>query len=482
MRMRRRRFLGGAAATAAGLMLGRLTQGAADPPTKVRPNVLVLTTDQQHAGMMSCAGNRWLKTPAMDGLAATGTRFDLACSANPVCLPQRTSWMTGHYPSRFGIEHNGQKGPVPPEVLAKSLGRLFRDAGYECVYGGKTHWPAGMTHATLGFENFTGDQRDGLADRCAAFLRRKHDKPFLLFASFINPHDICYMAIRAYAASQRPASGPARSRGMPRPLVEALKLPDRVSREAFFAEHCPPLPDNFDIPADEPPGVLASDGRGFRVWARANWTAEDWRLHRWAYARLTERVDGQIARVLAALRAAALEESTVVAFASDHGDMDAAHRLEHKSVFYEESARVPLIVSLKGVTQAGTVDREHLVSAGCDLLPTLCDYAGIAPPAGLPGRSVRALAEGKPAANWRDALVIETSGGRCLRTARHKYCVYAGSGPREQLMDLKADPGELKDLVGDPGAKQVLHRHRKLLRDWVANAADKLGAAACAGS
>ena len=68
------------------------------------------------------------------------------------------------------------------------------------------------------------------------------------------------------------------------------------------------------------------------------------------------------------------------------------------------------------------------------------------------------------------------SGGRCLRTALHKYCVYAGSGPREQLIDLKADPGEMKNFAGDPGAKQVLDRHRKLLRDWLATAPDKPGA------
>ena len=116
-----------------------------------------------------------------------------------------------------------------------------------------------------------------------------------------------------------------------------------------------------------------------------NWSVEQWRLHRWAYCRLTERVDREIGQVLQALREAGLEEKTLVVLTSDHGDMDGSHRLEHKSMFFEEAARVPFIVSLKGVTKPGLVDNQHLVSSGLDLIPTLCDFAGIKPPAGAAG-------------------------------------------------------------------------------------------------
>ena len=120
-------------------------------------------------------------------------------------------------------------------------------------------------------------------------------------------------------------------------------------------------------------------------------------MHRWAYYRLTEQVDRQMGQVLQALREAGLEEKTLVVLTSDHGDMDGSHRLEHKSMFFEEAARVPFIVSLRGVTKPGLVDNQHLVSSGLDLIPTLCDFAGLKPPAVPRGCSVRALAEGRAA-------------------------------------------------------------------------------------
>ena len=74
--------------------------------TPQHPNILVITTDQQNASMMSCAGNRWLKTPAMDAIASQGVRFTCAYSTNPVCIPSRFSLQTGHYPSEIGMRDN----------------------------------------------------------------------------------------------------------------------------------------------------------------------------------------------------------------------------------------------------------------------------------------------------------------------------------------------------------------------------------------
>jgi arylsulfatase A-like enzyme len=202
------------------------------------------------------------------------------------------------------------------------------------------------------------------------------------------------------------------------------------------------------------------------VHAREKWTDEQWRLHRWAYARLTEKVDEDIGRVLSVLRETGLDENTVVVFTSDHGDMDAAHRLEHKSVCYEEAVRVPLIVSWKGVTSPGLVDRTHLVSTGLDLIPTLCDFVGIATPAPLKGQSVRAWAEGRSAPAGREMLVVENGCSRMVRTARYKYIVYASGLRREQLIDLQADPGEMNNLASDPSAASVLIDHRRRLKVW----------------
>lgn len=435
-----------------------------------RPNVLLIITDQQHAGMMSCADNAWLKTPAMDALAARGVRFERAYCGNPVCVPSRFSMMTGVLPSRIGMDRNGPPAfPVTEEILQHSLGHVFREAGYAPVYGGKVHLPGtkGKGIAAYGFDVLTGDERDELARKCGVFFRQNHDKPFLLVASFINPHDICYMAIDAFTqANSRPLMYPKSERER-ECLAEALRLPTGVSREAFFANVCPPLPDNFEIPPREPAAVRDTDWRGFRPYVQEHWSEEDWRLHRWAYARLTERVDAQIGQVLSSLRESGLDKNTVVVFTSDHGDMDAAHRLEHKSMPYEEAARVPLIISPPGASEQGHVDKTHLVSTGLDLIPTLCDFAGIEIPPPLAGRSVKPLVN---AANethrWRDHLVVENERSRVLISARHKYAVYDQGEPREMLIDLKADPGEMNNLATDSQHAKILAQHRAFLRRW----------------
>ena len=463
--MNRREFLGAAGVAAA--VLPRVGRGSAAP--KRKPNVLYIITDQQHSGMMSCAGNPHLRTPALDSLMTTGMRFDLAYCANPVSLPSRTAMMTGHMPSRVNVKANrcGRNATVTEAMLEQSIGGLFRKAGYEMAYGGKTHMPKGMSPETMGFDFICKDQRDKLADDCAAFLKRKHSRPFLLVASFINPHDICYMAL---------GNMDLNGGGRPQPLVDALRMPKGVSREAFFRTHCPPLPPNFEPQPQEP--EIVETGlfkRTFKKKARDSWSPEQWRAHRWAYCRLTEKVDAQVAVILRALREAGLEDDTLVIFSSDHGDMDAAHRLEHKTMLYDEAARVPLIVSYPGRTKAGLVDREHLVSSGLDLLPTLCDFAGITPPAGLPGRSIRALTEGRTVDAWPDQVVVESEFGRMVRTARYKYSIYESGRHREQLIDMQADPGEMTNLAGKKELNAVLTAHRQRLARWVQANNDRIG-------
>ena len=143
-------------------------------------------------------------------------------------------------------------------------------------------------------------------------------------------------------------------------------------------------------------------------------------------------------------------------------------------MLYEEAQRVPLVVSWKGVTRPGLVDTEHLVSTGLDLIPTLCDFAGIPVPKELPGRSVRSLAEGRKPQAWRDFLAAEGNHSRALRTARFKYTVYDVGERREMLVDLEKDPGEMKNLAGDAAFREVLEDHRKRLRQWMEESRDNL--------
>jgi len=475
--MKRRQFITSAASAAMGLVMGCQPRAADSPKPGKRPNVLFIITDQQHAGMMSCMGNKWLKTPAVDSLAACGIRFERAYACNPVCAPNRFSIQTGLMPSAVGMGRNEHAAGVveTDEMMAQTLGRLFQNAGYETAYGGKVHLPPKMNNVeNIGYRYLTNDKRQGLAETCAKFIKGHHSRPFFLFASFINPHDICYMAINDFNRSK--GKGPIDnldSRICEQVLDRARNSGDI---DAFVKKNCPPLPVNHHVPGNEPQCITEKylNARAFRAYARKNWTENQWRLHRWLYCRLTEIVDSQIKTVLDALRQAGLEDNTLIVFTSDHGDMDSAHKMEHKSVLYEEALRIPLIIRYKGRIAKGLVDDTHLVSNGLDVLPTLCDYAGIEPPVGLHGASLRPLAEGKLAKNWRDFVVFESQNGRGVRTQRYKYCIYDSGEHREQLIDLKSDPGEMNNLAELEDYKQVLEKHRQLLHRWIETTGDKI--------
>ena len=436
---------------------------AAGTPAK-RPNVVFIITDQQSGDAMSCRmGKQSINTPAMDRLAQTGMLFTRAYSSNPLCMPYRASVFTGRYPHETGVTRNaGPKGGLDPKEFI-SLGTYFRNAGYEAAYSGKWHlcYDRRDTKAH-GFEivssRIKGDHDAGVTDGAAKFLARPHDKPFLLVASFLNPHNIREWARRLAGRQQVLTCGEI---GEPPPL-----------------DQLPPPPANLAPPQNEPDGMTLMR-QAYQVQSGpfpvGKFTADDWRIHRWGYYRMIEKVDAEIGKVLAALRAAGLEDNTLIVFTADHGDCAGAHRFNQKTVFYEESARVPLIIACKGKTIVGTTDK--LVNTGIDLLPTMLDFAGLEVRKGLPGRSLMPLAFGKPAAAWRDHVVVENDmaqageidgltpqmEGRMVRTERYKYCVYSRGNQRESLVDLQTDPGEMVDLARDPKYREVLLQHRELL-------------------
>lgn len=447
-----------------------------------RPNILFIMTDQQSAHMMSCTGNTWLETPALDGLAASGLRFERAYATNPVCVPSRFSLQTGRMPSSIGMRWN-EELPVPDAILRQSLGSVFQSAGYESVYGGKVHLPGALKNVEMnGYRVLTRDERQGLSDACVEFLKGPHERPFFLFASFVNPHDICFLAINdALRAMGRMPDDNIGSR-----TCEAVA--DEVrARGPGLRDDLPPLPANHAVCEAEPEAISTEylphvyHGVSYRRHAREEWNGTDWRVFRQVYRRLTEIVDAQIGQVLDAVREADLEEDTLIVFTSDHGDMDGAHKLQHKSVLYEEAAGVPLLMSHKGVIPEGVVDDCHLVSNGLDLLPTLCEAADISPPDGLIGRSLVPLVRSEDNPTWRDSVVVESKHGRMLRTDRFKYSIYASGSNREQLVDLKNDPGEMTNLADDADSEEILNRHRRLLMDWLEKTGDRIGSSYAIG-
>lgn len=476
--MRRRDFL--KTTVAAGSMFAAPALVRAENLGDDRPNILFIMTDQQSGSMMSCAGEPDVKTPGMDSICAAGTRFERCYATNPVCVPSRFSLQTGRMPSAIGMRENQSGLPVPDEMASQSLGPILSRAGYRCGYGGKSHVPGQLYNAMFrdGYEFLGGDSRDGLVDSSMKFLGEKHNRPFFLFTSFINPHDICYMAINDHSRQKggKP-HGNRDSRTCEEVIKNGLSADDL---EAWVDDHCPPLPANFEVPKGEPEGITLDylNARKFRLYARENWPEAMWRLHRYAYRRLTEMVDRQIAQVLEALHDSGRADNTLIVFTSDHGDMDSAHRLEHKSILYEEAARVPFVMSLPGRIQRGRVDDDFLISNGLDLLPTLCDYAGAKCPEDLLGHSVRQVAEldptGPVSITWRDMLVVESQNGRMIRDNRYKYCVYERGANRETLIDLKTDPGEMTNLIDAPELKEKRDELRKRLAQWCRRADDRI--------
>jgi choline-sulfatase len=304
-----------------------------------KPNIIYIFTDQQHAGMMSCAGNPYLNTPALDYIAENGVRFTRAYTTNPVCSPARVSMMTGRFPGYFQDEHGQQvrenRGSmhipeISGEVRNTTLAALLKQAGYELVFGGKEHLPAPLTPESLGFTDLTDNERDTLVREAARYIRTEHEKPYFMVVSLINPHDICYMAIRDFATTDFDHAIIRSGVQEVNTLDRALQKPEGVTDEQFFEKHCPPLPFNIEPQEDEPEAVKwLITQRPFRKKAREQYSDKQWRMHRWAYCRLTEFVDRQIQVVLDAVRESGREQNTMILFSSDHGDNDASHRMEH---------------------------------------------------------------------------------------------------------------------------------------------------------
>jgi arylsulfatase A-like enzyme len=436
-------------------------RGKAFHAANQRLNVLFIFTDQQTLNAMSCAGNRWCNTPHLDALATRGVRFTKSFCTGPVCGPSRSSLVTSRMPHETGVVFNGQS----PDQAIPNLGQIFRAAGYTTLWAGKWHLPDSYPKGREdipGFDNLAvpfgargragglGDHTDAYIASDAEFLLRwdlaKVGKPWLLAISLHNPHDICEWITRP-------------------PLPHAN------------LDRYPPLPANAGPSRDEAAFVAAARATGSsgkEITSSAAWDDAQWRAYLAAYYHMTEQVDRCVGRILQALADGGWAERTLVVFTSDHGEGCAAHRWVAKNSFYEESIQVPFLISLPGRIPQGRVEERALVS-GLDVLPTICDYAGVAAPAVVRGRSLRAVIE-DPAVDGRTAVVAEVAHrervskaerfGRMVRTADWKYTCYSDGS--QELYELREDPGEMRNRINEPVAQSVIVAHRQHLRAWAA--------------
>jgi len=434
---------------------------------KAKPNILIIISDQLSWKALPAYGDRYARTPNIDRIAKRGVRFSQCYTSCPLCQPVRASFWTGKWPHETGVLSNGRIGVIPPvpEDLP-TLGELFARAGYETVHFGKTHDAGSLRDFLIEpVEELPVEgtkawpvSYDTLRDRhtttkAVEYLNNAGNGPFLAVADLQNPHNIC------------------RWIGENMGVHEDVPVPVPL----------PPLPDNFrDTDLEKRPlpvQYICCSHR--RMSQAAQWNELNYRHYLAAYYHYMSRMDAEAGLILDALEARKDADNTLVVFMADHGDGIAAHGMVTKQVsMYEETTRVPLMFAGPGVQSEDKVLDEQLVSL-MDLLPTLCDYAGVDAPPDLWGRSLMPWLQGEEdggpheyvASEWHTEWSFTTSPGRMVRTADHKYVRYL-EGDGEEFYDLRNDPGETRTLIDDPEYAAGLEEHRKLLRKHVQDTSD----------
>ena len=435
-------------------------------------NIIFYFTDQQRWDTCGCFGQPLDITPNLDALAREGVKFDNAFSPQPVCGPCRALFQTGKYPTETGCFRNNIMLPAG----VKTLGQYIEEAGYETAYIGKWHlasdgelekppaidhtvtaiprelrggytgfWRAAdvlefTSHGYDGFvfdENdrrvdFKGYRADCINDMALEFLDGyTGEKPFFMTISQIEPH---------HQNDRRHYEGP------------------EGSKERFK---------DFVLPED----LKALGGNA----------AEEYP----DYLGQCASLDENLGRLVAKLKEKGLYENTVILFASDHGShFLTRNRDEHlngyddyKRSCHDACLHVPLVIA--GGPYRGGRTVEELVSTA-SLPKTILALAGVDVGGAMIGENlldvVEKKADNRP--NEIFAQISESRVGRCIRTARYTYSVYApgvngGAAAASDryaddfLYDMEQDPHQLNNVVADPAYAQVKAELRERLLDWI---------------
>jgi len=417
-----------------------------------RPNIILILTDQHKSTALGSTGNSDVKTPNLDKLAENGMRFDNAYVTFPLCTPSRSSIFTGKMPHRLGVNSN-KKGDnhIHPSEKKNVLGKVLSNAGYDCAYGGKWHAHEASMVTGNGFEFIAPMGDIGLAEKSIEYINSKKESknPFFMVVSFDNPHNICEWA-----------------RNEPLPYGNVPKV---------AIEKTPKLPLNFKKSTTFPEVLQLEQNANKKVYPTANYSEEDWRQYLYAYYQLVEKVDFEIGKIINAVDAAGIRENTLIIFTSDHGDGNAAHGWNQKTALFEETIKVPFIVSYVDNIKKEKKAKTTLISNGLDLYPTICDYAGIPIKNNLHGKSLKAVFEDKQKKLKRDFVVVETkfegkqalgTTGRAVVSKKYKYVLYNWGKNREQLFDLEKDPFEMNNLINSKKQQQIIDTYRNYLYEW----------------
>ena len=475
--------------------------GAATAQTAVRPNILWIMADQLRFDCLGANGNRLIRTPNLDRLAARSANFAHAFVQSPVCVPSRVSYFTGRYPH----SHKNRVNYTPLDDREVLIQRMLKDAGYRTGSVGKLHYfPPTADHArSTGFDEVHLDDGISRTDQFSDYVkwRNAHDpraqlhyqatepkpgrnpfraaidaqytptawtgretremlaafarggSPFFLFSSFFKPH-ASYTVPEPYDT-----------------MFDRVEIP--LPRQVTLEEiQRLPLPVQKQILRGRPQYGMDR--------ARLQW------IYRSYYASVA-MVDDEVGRILDALRESGQEANTIIVFSTDHGDQLLEHGLEGKNLFFEASVRVPFLISFPGrVKPARYAELIEMV----DVLPTLLELCGLTVPARIQGRSFAPLLAGGrytprefvfaenvipevinsgildlPFVPGQGVGGIRHPDAKMIRTARWKMNYYSGHGG--ELYDLASDPGEERNLYTDAGQRARLSELKARLLDFL---------------
>jgi arylsulfatase A-like enzyme len=425
---------------AAALAAITVASGTASGQTAVRPNIVLIVTDDVGYGDIGSYGAPDIKTPNLDRLAREGVRFSDFYAA-PTCSPTRASLITGRYYQRVRIERPlPSAGPAGDQGLrptGRSLPALLKTAGYATGLIGKWHlgYKPELSPNAHGFDSFYGF-KSGLIDY---YQHTSQDGLHDFFENDQPAHPTGYstdlFTDRAVRFINEHASGPF--------FLEV----------AYNAAHWP-----FQIP--DHPSVAPDNARFVQPMDDHTSTRAD-------YVAILERADQGVGKILAALAARGLDRQTLVVFMNDNGGewlSRNAPLFHRKDSVWEGGVRVPAIMRWPGRIPAGKVSPQ--VGIVMDVTATLLAAGGVAVPAEarLDGMNLLPIVEGREAPVERTLYFRNTTGGRQQRAIRKGNWKLLVDGPNTFVYDLSKDIGERNDLAS---ARSDLARTlRPLLAAW----------------
>lgn len=420
----RREFVGAALASTALAAAPKLSRSQTR-----RPNILFILADDLGYGDLSCFGRPDYQTPNLDRLAAQGVRFINAYSASPVCTPTRCAFITGRYPSRtrVGLEEplteRGDLGDraktlgLPPDH--PTIASLLKQSGYDTALAGKWHLGYLPNFGPLqsGFDEFFGNM-SGAID----FFTHKDMRGDLdLFEGKVPVERIGYMTELITARAVEYVSKRRRGRGTARPFYLSLH---------YTAPHWP-----WEGPHDQDVSRALKGGYdGFTAGGSLK-----------TYANMMKSLDDGIGEVLRALTRANLDSNTLVIFTSDNGGERFSYNWPfrgQKFSLFQGGIRVPAIVRLPGLTTAGRVSDQAVITM--DWTATMLAAGGAKPDPAYPldGQDLRPVL-GSAGRVYERTFFWRNSNQDAVVKGRWKYL---NDGESEYLFDLASDEREQADF------------------------------------